>query len=283
MDKLDKKFLLSIKEFGKLTNIHPKSLRYYDSIGVLKPIWVDPESGYRYYSFYQREEAYLVKVALDCGMPLKDLLRYVSFQKKIINYDTFIPDAVNQMELQIQKLQNQVQDLKYLQQYMSHTHRLSTNPVPALEQFPEYHVFRMPYEGVQFTDQWLASTQELSKLLGEYDIISFSTGLMQVLEDGAYHSYLYVSFWGSPESSNVEPDVYCPPAIQQHPYYFRIPAGEYLCAAVPESGLEQAWEWSAGLVPERPEIIIEHEMGTLDYHYFPPKLEQRILLRRDDT
>ena len=105
---MDKKLLLSIKEFGKLTNIHPKSLRYYDSIGVLKPIWVDPESGYRYYSFYQREEAYLVKVALECEMPLKDLLRYVSFQKKIINYDTFIPDAVNQMELQIQRLEKDI-------------------------------------------------------------------------------------------------------------------------------------------------------------------------------
>lgn len=283
MRKLDKKFLLSIKEFGKLTNIHPKALRYYDSIGVLKPIWVDPESGYRYYSFYQREEAYLVKVALECGMQLKDLLRYISFQEKIISYHTFIPDAVNQMEQQIQKLQNQVQNLKYLQEYMFHTHRLLASPVPALAPFPEYHVFRIPYEGVQFTDQWLTSTQELSKLLNQYDIISFSIGLMQVLEDGAYHSYLYASFLGSPESNNVEPAVYCPPAIQQHPYYSYIPAGEYLCAAVPESGLEQAWEWSAGLVPERPEMIIEHEMGTMDYHYFPPRLEQRILLRRDDT
>lgn len=280
---MDKKFLLSIKEFGKLTNIHPKSLRYYDSIGVLKPIWVDPESGYRYYSFYQREEAYFVKVALECGMPLKDIFHYVSFQEKVVNYHIFIPDAISQMEQQIQKLQNQVQSLKYLQQDQSHAHRLLDNSVPILEPFGDYHVFRKPYEGVQFTDQWLETTQELARLLSQYDITPISIGLMQVFEGDAYRSYLYMAFVATLGSFNPEPNNSCSPAMLQHPYYFCIPAGEYLCAAVPESGLEQAWKWSLGLVPERPEIIIEHEMGTLDYHYFPPKLEQRILIRRDDT
>ena len=90
---------------------------------------------------------------------------------------------------------------------------------------------------------------------------------MQVFEGDAYRSYLYIAFVATLRSFNPEPNNNCSPAMLQHPYYFRIPAGEYLCAAV----------------PERPEIIVEFEMGTMDYHCFPPKLEQRILLRRDHT
>lgn len=43
--------LLSIGEFSKIANVHIKSLRYYDKLGVLKPIYVDPKTNYRYYSY----------------------------------------------------------------------------------------------------------------------------------------------------------------------------------------------------------------------------------------
>mgnify|MGYP004571771149 CR=1 FL=1 len=36
--------LLSIGEFSKIANVHIKSLRYYDKLGVLKPIYVDPKT-----------------------------------------------------------------------------------------------------------------------------------------------------------------------------------------------------------------------------------------------
>ena len=42
--------LLSIGEAAKLKQVSAKSLRYYETIGFLKPAYVDPSSGYRYYS-----------------------------------------------------------------------------------------------------------------------------------------------------------------------------------------------------------------------------------------
>ena len=38
---------LSISDFAKLRNVHPKSLRYYERIGALIPAYTDPETGYR--------------------------------------------------------------------------------------------------------------------------------------------------------------------------------------------------------------------------------------------
>ena len=42
--------LLSIGEASKLKNVSIKALRYYEKIGIFKPAYIDPQSGYRYYS-----------------------------------------------------------------------------------------------------------------------------------------------------------------------------------------------------------------------------------------
>ena len=41
--------MITIKEFSKLCKCNTQTLRYYDSIDLLKPIYVDQSTGYRYY------------------------------------------------------------------------------------------------------------------------------------------------------------------------------------------------------------------------------------------
>ena len=45
---------MTIKEFAKLCGCNPQTLRYYDRVGLLKPVRVDRYSGYR---FYDEEQA----------------------------------------------------------------------------------------------------------------------------------------------------------------------------------------------------------------------------------
>ncbi len=40
---------MNIGEFSKLTGVSIRTIRYYDEIGLLKPEFVDEQSGYRYY------------------------------------------------------------------------------------------------------------------------------------------------------------------------------------------------------------------------------------------
>lgn len=42
--------MMTIRQFSHLCGCSTQTLRYYDRIGLLKPLRVDPESGYRYYS-----------------------------------------------------------------------------------------------------------------------------------------------------------------------------------------------------------------------------------------
>ena len=48
---------MTIGEFAKVSRLSLKALRLYDSLGLLPPARVDPDSGYRYYSEVQLERA----------------------------------------------------------------------------------------------------------------------------------------------------------------------------------------------------------------------------------
>lgn len=41
--------MLKIGDFSKLSRVSIRMLRHYDEIGLLSPIKVDPDTGYRYY------------------------------------------------------------------------------------------------------------------------------------------------------------------------------------------------------------------------------------------
>lgn len=82
---------LSIGKVSKLKNVSIKSLRYYDSIGILKPAFVNTETNYRYYT---EEQLYLLDAITLCiklGIPLKDLNHYV--EKGSINLQKLLYDG----------------------------------------------------------------------------------------------------------------------------------------------------------------------------------------------
>lgn len=69
--------LMPIGRFSKSCRLTIKALRHYDEIGILKPAYVDPVSGYRYYQQHQARTAVLIGMlrSLDIPIPaIKNLL-----------------------------------------------------------------------------------------------------------------------------------------------------------------------------------------------------------------
>jgi DNA-binding transcriptional MerR regulator len=64
---------LSIGVFSRMTFVSVKALRHYHEIGLLVPVWVDPDSGYRNYSVEQVPVAQVIRRLRDLGMPLPDI------------------------------------------------------------------------------------------------------------------------------------------------------------------------------------------------------------------
>lgn len=68
----------SIGEMSKLHNVPVKTLRYYDEIGLFKPIEVDKRSNYRYYSIEQFEQLNTINYLKFLGLPLKEIKHHLA-------------------------------------------------------------------------------------------------------------------------------------------------------------------------------------------------------------
>ena len=79
--------LLKIGELAGLCNITPKALRVYENRGLIKPVKIDGESGYRYYSADQVKDVETLIEWRDMGFSLKEIKIIFSgkYSKKDIN------------------------------------------------------------------------------------------------------------------------------------------------------------------------------------------------------
>ena len=67
--------MIRIGDFSKLSRVSIKTLRYYDEMGLLKPIKVDRFTGYRYYEFDQLPRLYRILALKDLGFSLEEIGR----------------------------------------------------------------------------------------------------------------------------------------------------------------------------------------------------------------
>src|SRR5512133_475842 len=72
------KDLLSIGTFASLTRLSIKALRLYDELGILQPIQIDPQTGYRYYGPDQLPTARMIRNMRDMDMPLATIRRVLA-------------------------------------------------------------------------------------------------------------------------------------------------------------------------------------------------------------
>ncbi|MET8975965.1 MerR family transcriptional regulator [Streptomyces sp. NPDC004539] len=65
--------LLTIGAFARASRLSPKALRLYDELDLLRPVRVDPDTGYRHYAPEQLEQARLIAWLRRLGMPLPQI------------------------------------------------------------------------------------------------------------------------------------------------------------------------------------------------------------------
>jgi DNA-binding transcriptional MerR regulator len=68
---------LTIGEFARRTGLSAKALRLYDERGLLRPIRVDPVSGYRYYEATQIQQARTIALLRRLELPLVDVAEVI--------------------------------------------------------------------------------------------------------------------------------------------------------------------------------------------------------------
>ena len=94
----------SIKELSELAGVSARTLRYYDEIGLLKPLRVN-EAGYRYYGEREVESLQQILFYRERGFELKTIQRIIYDEKF---------DMLNAMEEHLLALEKQKADTEAL-------------------------------------------------------------------------------------------------------------------------------------------------------------------------
>ena len=91
---------MTIKEFAKLCNCNPQTLRYYDKEDLLKPQTVDSWTGYRHYSEEQALDFIKIKNLQEADFSIKEIKELLprSDEEIYLAFDRKIEEQVEKLE-----------------------------------------------------------------------------------------------------------------------------------------------------------------------------------------
>jgi DNA-binding transcriptional MerR regulator len=104
---------LTIGDFSRMTHLSVKALRHYHEIGLLEPVAVDPESGYRLYDADQVPTAQVIRRLKDLGMGLDDVRRVLQ-APDLTSRNRAIVQHLHRMESDLDQTKANVASLRRL-------------------------------------------------------------------------------------------------------------------------------------------------------------------------
>ena len=104
--------LFQIGEMAKLFRLSVSSIRHYEELGLVQPEYVDPETGYRYYSPRQFERFHTIRYLRALDMPLGEIRAFMQ------NRD--IKRIEDMLKLQKETVRKKQQELERIQRKIDH-------------------------------------------------------------------------------------------------------------------------------------------------------------------
>ncbi len=111
---MNKTNLFSIGEVARLFHVSVGSLRHYEKLGLLKPEYTDPQSGYRYYSTRQFEVLTTIRFLRILDMPLTQICDFLNnreidkMQNMLLSQKKIILQKKQELELIERKINQQL-------------------------------------------------------------------------------------------------------------------------------------------------------------------------------
>ena len=104
---------VSIGAFAAASHLSVKTLRHYHEVGLLEPSEVDPNSGYRYYSYEQIPTAQVIRRLRALDMPVGELRAVLAAPDPDARYQ-LISTHLSRLETQLAQTQAAVSELQDL-------------------------------------------------------------------------------------------------------------------------------------------------------------------------
>lgn len=132
----------SIGQMSKLHNIPVKTLRYYDEIDLFKPIEVNPENGYRYYSIEQFKLLDIIQYLKVLGVPLAEIKKQTS-NRDINELIHTLHEHKRITEKKIQELEMAKQKLEARIHEFEEAKKITNIGIPFTKHLPERNIIQL--------------------------------------------------------------------------------------------------------------------------------------------
>lgn len=106
--------LYQIGQFSTLTRITVKALRHYHELGILSPVHIDEQSGYRYYSEKQLEKAHTIQTLKALQFSLKEIAEIMKSYNEDIEMVRFLKSKTGELASKIETFSKIKQQLELI-------------------------------------------------------------------------------------------------------------------------------------------------------------------------
>ena len=215
-----------IGETASLMGITTQTLRFYDKIGLVKPIKIDPRTGYRYYAYEQFHFIDRIKYLQSLGMPLDDI-KEVMLSKKVERLLPFLDQQMKVLEEEEKKIRHQIEMVDWYKDYFTYMER--NEDAPCVMHLKERYYLQVPcYKRDLLADMEIRLAKEKSE---------------QGIDNAMYlRQYGYKISYDAFCKQKFRPDyyfIYLNEKVKDAPNILKLPEGDYLCFR--ERILEEAW------------------------------------------
>ena len=110
--------LIKIGEFSKINHISIPTLRLYDELGILKPIYVDKESNYRYYSINQNARLDMIQYMRELNMNLSEIKSILNsndltlIESTLIKKKKQVKNQINELNLSLTAISRTIDSIE---------------------------------------------------------------------------------------------------------------------------------------------------------------------------
>ena len=258
--------LFSIGEVSKSKGITVKALRFYDEIGLLKPHFIDPESGYRYYHADQMLPIDIIKAARSLEISPNQLVPFFE-NKDTEGLMALLSEHREKTEERLLRLRNVVAGTERICENYRLAGEASARSDVYRRRIAPIHAFSTPWVEHKDPQDYLAVYAALDRRVDERGLIAtYEAGvLFEIREHSTVPSLLFTTV--------------------AHPFpgkdYLLIPGGEYVCVSFSEgSAIARQKLLNRYIAKHRlePRLILQAELLTEVFRDENPVWELRVLV-----
>jgi len=188
MNKKNK--LLTIGQFAAMHGINKKTLMWYDEIGLFKPACVNPENGYRCYSYHQSPILETILLLRELDVSIREIQDFMT-NRSAGSLKCLLEEKITDLELQISHLQAVRTTLCTHRQNMITLLTMDLSEISIIEKKERCLVTVDISKDVSFEDEVELITAETEKYrLGRLHHASYGSMIpVSSLQDGNFDDY----------------------------------------------------------------------------------------------